>query len=384
MVLLLCAAPRLAALVVFWPPSETQYSALARGLADAHRYMLDGAPTARIEPLAPAMFAAGRTLLGQGDWAMLLFPLALGCAAGVALFSLTRHATASSRAAWTATLLYAFSPYLIRQSATFMEVTLATALLILTAWRMRDVGTPARTIVAGLLCGAIVLVRFSFLPIAALGVWLIGRRAGTRSAALAAAVAAVCLTPWIVHSRATDGSFWPSRIGENLYVSTSEWARDFVPWTNVDVFVPLATESVENEKNGDRVLFGRAIDYARRHPARVAMLKLRNLAYALQPRLLPFTERVGSASIVGGALVVPEQRPRPRAEEWIAAAFQSVLLTGGAFGLWKRRGRLEDDAFLLIVFGSVLAVNVIFFPTSRLLAPATFVLMFYVSVNFAD
>jgi hypothetical protein len=276
-------------------------------------------------------------------------------------------------------LLYAFSPYLVRQSAALMEVTLATALLIVAAWRMRDVSTGARAAAAGLLFGAIVLTRFSFLPIAAGGLGLIWRRAGALRAATAVAVMAVSLAPWMAYSRATDGSIWPSRIGENLYVSTSEWTRTVVPTTNVDVLVPLTTELVRDEADPDRALIRRTIGYARRHPMTVVALKVRNLAYVLQPRLLPFTERVGSASIVDGKLVVPGQRRRPLIYEVIAAVFQAVLLLGAAVGLWKRRQRLGDDAFLLIVLGSIVAVAVIFFPTSRLLAPGSFVLMFYVA-----
>jgi len=376
-IVVICALPRLAALVVANPP-ETQYSALARSLADAHRYVLDGLATARIEPLCPALFALGRMLFPGAAWHMLIVPLALASVSGVALFSLTGAATNSMRAAWFAVLLYALSPYLVRQSASFMEVTLATALLILAAWRMRIVATTAHGIAIGLLFAAIVLTRFSFLPIAIGGVLLVWRRENLARAATAASVTAMCVAPWLAYSHATDGSFWPTRIGENLYVSTSEWARGIVPRINADVLVPLATASVAGENDPDGTLLRRALVYSREHPATVASLKLRNLLYVVQPRLLPFTERVGSASIVDGRLVVPEQRPRPVAYEWIAGMFQAVLLGGGAVGLWLRRDKVTtDDAFVLIVLVAVAGVSVVFFPTSRLLAPMSFVLMFY-------
>lgn len=386
--LALCAAPRIAAVAFFAPAAETQYSGLARSLADAHRYALNGAATARMEPLCPTVFALGRVLFrcvrlqAEGAWPMLVIPLALACVAGVALFSLTRAATSSARAAWIATVLYAFSPYLVRQSASLMEVTVAAALLIAAARAFGDAGTNARAAACGLLLAAIVLTRFSFAPVAAGGLWLIWRRWGMRRAALAAAVLAASVGPWMAYSRATDGSPWPARVGENLFVSTNEWTRAIVPAMNVDLLVPLATDLVRAEPDPDRALTRRAIDYARRHPMTVVALKLRNVAYALQPRLVPFTERAGSASIVDGVLVVPEQRRRPVAYELIAASFQTVLLAGTAAGLWKRRGRLGDDAFLLIVLASIVAVEVIFFPTSRLLAPATFVLMFYTGAAF--
>jgi hypothetical protein len=372
-VLVACAVPRIAAIAYFAPAAETQYSALARSLADTHRYVLDGAATARIEPLCPAVLALGRMLFGS----MIVLPLVLASLAGVALFSLTLDATDSRRAAWVAALLYACSPYLVRQSASLMEVTLATALLIVTAWRMRDVGSGAHAAAAGLLFAAIVLTRFSFLPIAAAGVVLLWWREPPVRAAIAAGVLIVCLAPWMAYSRATDGSMWPARVGENLYVSTSEWTRVVVPATNVDVLVPLTADLVRGAPDPDGALVRMAIGYARRHPMTVAALKLRNLAFVLQPRLLPFTERAGSASIVDGRLVVPEQHSRPLPYEAIAALFQTVLLAGAAAGLWMRRGRLADDAFLVIVLTGVVAIAVIFFPTSRLLAPASFVLMFY-------
>ncbi|HEX4565537.1 MAG TPA: hypothetical protein VH138_02855 [Vicinamibacterales bacterium] len=379
MVLAFCAVPRIAALWLFQAPADTQYSALARSLVHAHRYVLDGAATARIEPLCPAVFAFGQVLFGS----MLAIPVVLSSLAGVALFALTRGATNSARAAWTAVLLYACSPYLVRQAASPMEVTLATSLLIVAAWRMRDVGTAARAASVGLLFGAIVLTRFSFLPISAGGLVLIWRRAAGLKAAIATVVVIVCLAPWMAYSRATDGAIWPSRVGENLYVSTSDWARGVVPTTNVDVLVPLTADLVRDEADQDRALIRRAISYARRHPMEVVALKLRNLGYIMQPRLLPFTERTGSASIVDGRLVVPKQRPRPFVYEAIAAVFQTVLLAGAAGGLWKRRRQLEHDAFLLIVLGGIVAVSVLFYPTSRLLAPASFVLMFYTARNVA-
>jgi hypothetical protein len=372
----LCAAPRIAALVYFTNPPETQYAALARSLAGAHRYWLDGVPTARIEPLCPLLFAASWLPVRS----MLVLPLALASLAGVTFFSLARNATNDVRAAWIAVLLYAWSPYLIRQAASPMEVTVAVPLLMFAAWRVRDVRTPVRAAIAGLLFGAIVLTRFAFLPIAIAGVWLVSARDGLRRGALAGVVAIACVVPWVAYSRVTDGSFWPSRVGENLYVGTNEWTRMVVPQTNVDVLMPLVTDVVNGETNPDRVLLRHAVDYALQHPLSVATLKLRNLLYSLQPRLLPFTERAGSAALVDGVLVLPEQRPRPAAYEWIAGVFQGVLLAGGAVGLWERRKRLPEDAFPLIVLGGILAVNVIFYPTTRLLAPASFVLMFYTAV----
>jgi hypothetical protein len=101
------------------------------------------------------------------------------------------------------------------------------------------------------------------------------------------------------------------------------------------------------------------------------------ILYIFQPRLLPFYERRGMATLVDGRVQIPEQARRPVLFEAAAALYHTVLIAGGIAGLVMRRRRLRDDAFLLIVAGSVIAVNAVFFPTSRLLAPMTFVWMFY-------
>ena len=68
---------------------------------------------------------------------------------------------------------------------------------------------------------------------------------------------------------------------------------------------------------------------------------------------------------------------RPRLDEAAHTAVQSLLLVCGGAGVWLRRRRLRDDQALLAVAGSVVLVYTIFFPTTRLLAPAMFVSMFY-------
>jgi hypothetical protein len=386
-ILVLCAAPRIAAMAV-WPPSPTHDSEIAENLADHGRYVLDGLPATFIEPLSPAAFAAGRLMFGSSLRAMLSVPLAFGSVAGLALFALTRRTLGSERAAWIATVLYACSPYLVRQSASLMEVTLATAILITAGWRIGDVRTGGQAAAAGMLLGAAVLTRFSFLPITLGGLWVIHRHAGLNRSGIAASLVIACVAPWLVYSYAAGGAALPARIGENLFESTNQWATALVPRVNVDLLASVADGVARDRlaRNGiaeygmaerDRALLDEVRDYVRAHPIQTMTLKIRNLAYAFQPRLLPFTERKGDASIVDARLVIPEQRRRPLAYEVAAAGFQSVLLVGAACGLAKRRRHLEQDAFLLIVFGSIVAVCVVFYPTSRLLAPASFVLMFF-------
>jgi hypothetical protein len=271
-----------------------------------------------------------------------------------------------------------------------MEVTIATVLLIAISWRMRRVTAPGDGVAAGLLLAALVLTRFSFLPIAVGGVVLAGR-AGVIRASVVGLTLLAGIAPWMVYCQVMSGAPLPSRLGENLFVSTSAIAETVVPEINVDVLVPVANDMVQEELNRrgvresdeaerDRILLRFALDYVRAHPMTALRMKLRNLAYILQPRLLPFFDRVGTASIVDGRLSIPPQRRRPLGFEIVSAAFQSLLLVGGVAGLVVRRAQWGNDAFLLLVAASVIAINAIFFPTSRLLAPMTFVLMFYAAV----
>lgn len=381
-----CAAPRLLALAVFRDPQPTLYQAVADNLAAGRGYVVEGGSAAYLEPLYPALLAAGR-LLGDTT-GMFAVQLAAACAGGVLLFAVART-RAGERGAWIVSLLYAGSPYLARQAAAFMEVTVATALAIAAVWSVDRARTPARALVAGLILAALLLTRLSFLPIAIGALVVLAVTRGARLAAAAAAVVAVTMTAWLLFNRAVSGDYLPQRAGENLFVTTSEWSAGIVPRYNVDLLLPPAHELAFARLGADattgecdRFLLREALLYARAHPGRTAALKLRNLAAVLQPRLVPFTELRGRAVVTNGAVTIPPQGSRPLLYEIAAGGFQAVLLAGAAAGLWKRRYHLvTGDAMLLLVALSVVAVNVVFFPTSRLLAPMSFVLMFYTGAS---
>ena len=316
---------------------------------------------------------------------------AVASAAGILLFLLVMDRTGDRRAAWIATVLYAVSPYLIRQSVAFMEVTPAIVLLMLAAWRIREVDTAGAAAAVGAVLAALVLTRASFMPIAIGGLALLSYRSGLRLAAMGAGTTLAILLPWMTYNLSVGGSALPTRVGENLFVSTSEWTAAIVPQANVDLLMPLADERARaelarlgndspTELDVDRLMGTWAEEYVAVHPWSALWLKLKNLGYVMQPRLLPFTTRVGSATLDKGRLVIPPQASRPLPFELAAASFQAFLLIGGAAGLYLRRAQWREDGFLLIVAAGILATNVVFFPVTRRLAPMTFVLMFYTAV----
>lgn len=393
LIVLSCAVPRLLALAIFPHPQDTLYREIADNLVAGRGYTLSGGAATYLEPLYPALLAAGGFVGGSAG--MLILQIGIACAGALALFAVARR-RAGERTAWVATLLYALSPYLIRQAVAFMEITVATTVAIVTVWsvdRALERGAAGwtaggRGALAGLAVAALLLTRASFLPVALGAVALLAARGSLTAAAAAAIAAAALVTPWLLYSRAASGDALPQRMGENLFVTTSALGEGIVPRINTDVLQPAAHDlafSALGPSAGtaerDRFLLRESIAYAKTHPLAVARLKLRNVAAVFQPRLVPFTELRGRAFVEDGVVRVPPQASRPLAFDVVAAAYQTLLLGGAAIGLWRRRAEIaRADAMLVVVGGSVIAVNVAFFPTSRLLAPMTFVAMFYTAV----
>jgi hypothetical protein len=209
------------------------------------------------------------------------------------------------------------------------------------------------------------------------------------------AAALLVAAPWIVRSYRLDGSLLPSRVGENLYVSTSQYAIGVLPEHDVDLLVPFAHALVDRELGhlppeqlgalSDRLLRDRAIEFARSHPRETVALKLRNLFFVFWPGILPVepkSERVQAVFDGSRVRIVGAER-RPRLWEGLHVGARSVLLVAAVVGIAVRRRQWRDDAMLYVVLFSVAAIHVVFFPTTRLLAPMTGVLMTFAGAGVA-
>jgi 4-amino-4-deoxy-L-arabinose transferase-like glycosyltransferase len=392
LVFAICAAPRLLALAVFPDAAPTYYDALATSLIRTGHFGFDGVPSTYIEPLYPAFLAGARMITGDVQQLVLLLQIALASLGGVLLYRLGSW-LANPRVGLYAAVFYALDPYLIRQSVALLDVTLCTTLAIAAAWQLSKMDRVRDAVAAGTLLGLLMLTRASFAA-ACLGaaIWLAWRGRGRLAGVMLAAVLVV-QAPWMVRNARLDGSPLPSRIGENLYMSTSSYAT-LVPVHDIDLLVPLGLADVGTEVEHrqlppvleqraiDQAMLERAFAFMREHPGRVLWLKARNALYLFDPRLLPRYAKSAAAFATeeAGVVRVFNEQRRPWVEELSYALARTVLMLLAAIGI-VRRGIAANDAPLLILLATNAAVCVVFFPTSRLMAPVMFVVTFYAAAG---
>jgi Dolichyl-phosphate-mannose-protein mannosyltransferase len=401
LVFTICAAPRLVALVLLPNASSTYYDKLAKGLLSTGVFGFDGTPSTYIEPLYPAFLAGARLVTGNSLPLVLMLQIVVASIGGVLLDRLASH-HAGPRAGLFAALFYAVNPYLVRQSVALLEITLCTMLAIGTALALSCTDRIRGALATGALFGLLMLTRTSFAVAAiAAAAWLAwrgpstGLGAGRPSVWLAAAMLLTALlveTTWLVRNARVDGSPLPSRVGENLYLSTSIYGSA-VPVRDIDLLVPLGLADVRPgvERLGlppslehralDDAMLRRGLAFMREHPGRVLWLKARNALYLFMPRLLPRDAKSPEAMArrEGDTVIVSAPR-RPWINDTVHTGAQSVLLLLAAIGI-ARRGMPGTDAPLLILLAAQAIVCVAFFPTTRLMAPVMFVLMFYAATG---
>jgi hypothetical protein len=227
------------------------------------------------------------------------------------------------------------------------------------------------------------------MPLVALTVVLLVVERRLRAAAVVAAVTAAIVAPWMIRNYRVDGTFSPSRAGQNLWVSTAPFSRSLLPGNDIDLvhehsYDTIATELAETPPSRARtvaneLLIRKALTYARENPGDVLYVKLRSAVYVFAPRLVPFYAKAPqSRAIIEGSSVRFEGLVRrPAIEEVSYTIFATAMLMLAAVGLYKRRRVLWSDRFLLLTLFVFTAVHAVFFPTTRLVSPMHFVLMFY-------
>jgi hypothetical protein len=132
-----------------------------------------------------------------------------------------------------AAALYAFDPYLVRQSGSPVEITLCTTLLAAAVWLYARGDSPRHAAATGFLLGAAALTRFSLLPVAAgaHGFWL-WRRQWRQAAVFTLAVAS--RSAYGCCGRTLNGAVVLTRRDQPVRVD-QRYASQIVPVRNTDL-----------------------------------------------------------------------------------------------------------------------------------------------------
>lgn len=222
------------------PPDATAYAQLAESLSDDGRYAFDpGDPQAPPQPASTyspglPLLVAGIYALGGEDQTLARIVLALIGALAVPLAFLLGRRLAGDVAGLAAALVLAVLPALTEYAGLLMTEPLAATLLIgavLAVLRASDDGDRRWALVAGLLLGALTLVRAEFIVLVVLLPLLVLLRRPTRDrvrgaalpAALIALAAILVIAPWTIRNASALDRFVPVSTGggKTLYIGTN-------------------------------------------------------------------------------------------------------------------------------------------------------------------
>jgi 4-amino-4-deoxy-L-arabinose transferase-like glycosyltransferase len=216
--------------------------ALASGHGYSSPYQGDSGPTAALPPLYPLIVGAIFKLFGiysvASEFVILITQGITSALTCIPMFFLARR-TFGERAAKIACWIWAFFPYAIAISASYIWSTSLSALML--AWLLWLVfhlaeGAGWRSwLELGVLVGLIGLNNPTILPlVVVLVLWVWARRAqGLRTAVVqsvvAAAIAFLFITPWIVRNYRAFGRFIPMRsnLGLHLHVGNTLDTSEF-------------------------------------------------------------------------------------------------------------------------------------------------------------
>ena len=358
---------------------EREYLALAASLAEGRGFRYTAPPEGTTPQFGRApgypLFLA---IVGAGTHAATAVPLAVKLAqsaigaATVLLIAIAAWRATGPRAAVAAAWIAAVYPPLVWIPSYVLSETLYSFMAIGTAVMLQsavergrdaapsfaDRRRSARTaLLAGLLCGAAILVRpamLFFLPLAA--IWLLARRGPWLAAAIVAG-AAVLVTPWTIRNYRAYG---------RLVLVASEGGVTF--WTGNH---PLARGEGDLAANPD--LKHAELAFRRTHPGLTAE-ELEPLYYrdafrhiAAEPVWwLTLLARKAFYTVVPVGPSYALHSFRYRTASQLSYLLILPFALAGAARLWRSRRR--PTALLLLAAASVL-VCIVFFPQERFRIP---------------
>lgn len=343
-------------------PDEREYVALARHVADAGRYSLDGTtPTAYRPPVYPLLLA-GFARLGGDLMAFRMLNMALLALSAGLMYRLARR-TGSPRAGLLAAGGFALYPLNLYTAGTLYPQTLATALVLLSLDLVSAAATfgPWRALGLGLLASLLVLaVPTCAAPAVLMVAWALWRHvprpAWLPRAALIVVGATLVAAPWTLRNYRVFGTFIPvsTNGGINLLLGNSPNTTPNAG-VNVDLTPQLAAAADLDEPARNAAFTRAAIAHIREQPLASAGLYVRKFLNYFHVHNTLHTASEGS----------------PARDALLALCYVPLLLLAGAHTIAALRARPRDSltlfyALLYLISGAAQAV---FFTRIRFRVP---------------
>lgn len=354
---------------------STIYWRLSEGLLKNGTLSVNGRVTTTVEPVYPLFLAVIRKLTQDRLTLVMAVQWAVCSIGAVYLYKLTLLLSRDRRAAILAAAYYSFYPYLIHQSVRVIEIPILMTLLVIATYRYCRVENPRSSLSCGFTLGLTILARAALLPLWIGAVVFLLLKKRVLHACLAAWAAALVITPFWFWSYTRSGALLPTRAGWDLFKGNCEYSDKVIPFYATDLLnsyvsgvlvrerPDLLSAGRAGEKAIDEFYRDKAIQFMKTHPARTFKLKLRNIAYFLSPRIIPYYPLNAS--------------PRPPAVEWLHAAFSGFILITAAAGMYFRRKEWEKDFLLYWTLALYLITYSVFCPSTRHRVSMDFIFMFY-------
>jgi hypothetical protein len=242
-------------------------------------------------------------------------------------------------------------------------VTLTEGLSLLLVILLMDAVLRRRALLAGALCGVLVLTRPSAqLLIVLVAGWFLWK-VGWRRAAASVAVAALVILPWVVRNEVVMGA--PVIVTTNgfnlaaMYSKQAQTTGNFVDPLNDHYFDDMRIEQFD-EAGWDAKLRERAVRDLSENPAQVLSVLRRNTG-----ALLELTPRVnGIAEVIDGRNIT--------IRNWTLPTFYLASIAG-VVGLWRWR-RHPLGLLAALVAAYFLLSSLVLVAAPRLRAPADFMI----------
>jgi hypothetical protein len=397
-VVLTAALVRVAYLLVARPPFAGPYWLWSDQLLAGGPFGFGGAHGTDFEPIYPLFLAAARIVSRDHVIGVQLLQVAVSSVGAIFLCRLVNVLTGRSGIAMFSAMLYAVDLLLVKQSVGQSPFVVVTTLLIAFAYAFVTATTTAPIVVAGLILGLLVLTRTATLPLLVGVVVILAAQRQARHALAATLAALVVIVPWSLRSYSVNGSWWPTRSGLNLFISSLPASERLVPDYDPDLLEPMAEPVIAAElqranddspaaaREIDDILTKRALSNLSADPLRAVEARGRNLVHYFWPPLVPYYVQGPRTHIVidaSGEVAVVDGVSRSRAEVLVYSAYYALVLLAAIVGaIGRRHVLLRSDAILMWILATFALTHAVYFPATRYRAPIIFVLLFYAAVTF--